>query len=226
MQSNTLYARRRPSARRPSAAIIAASQFVDRGPAAGSRHQPGHDDLVAGFRAGRPDAVQAVYQRYARPVATVARSVVGNDQAMIDDIVQQTFAKAWQAAARFDDTRELAPWLYTIARRTAIDHVRAERRPDRSDQRPETKLEAATASDSLERTWEAFEVRRAVGRLPADEREIVRLSHLLGLTHHEIAERLHVPVGTVKSRSHRAHRRLTSALAHLRSARQVKTDET
>jgi RNA polymerase sigma-70 factor (ECF subfamily) len=171
------------------------------------------DNLVAEFRAGRPDAVRAVYRQYARPVATVARSVVGNDQSLIDDIVQQTFTKAWQAAHTFDQSRELAPWLYAIARRTAIDQVRAERRPTRGDHAPE--VEVAVAPVSLERTWEAFEVRRAVEGLPADEREIVRLGHLFGLTHPEIAERLRIPVGTVKSRSHRAHRRLSTALAHL-----------
>ena len=170
-------------------------------------------NLVAGFRAGQPDAVRAVYQQFARPVATVARSVVGNDQSLIDDVVQQTFTKAWQAAHTFDQSRELAPWLYAIARRTAIDQVRSERRPTRGDHEPE--VDVAVPPASLERTWEVFEVRRAVEQLPPDEREIVRLGHMVGLTHPEIAQRLGIPVGTVKSRSHRAHRRLSQALAHL-----------
>jgi predicted DNA-binding protein (UPF0251 family) len=51
--------------------------------------------------------------------------------------------------------------------------------------------------------------------LPDDEREIVRLAWFVGLSHPEIAERLGVPVGTVKSRSHRAHKRLASLLAHV-----------
>jgi RNA polymerase sigma-70 factor (ECF subfamily) len=58
---------------------------------------------------------------------------------------------------------------------------------------------------------------RAVDALAADEAEIVRLQHLGGLTHREISERLGLPLGTVKSRSHRAHRRLAVLLAHLRS---------
>ena len=68
---------------------------------------------------------------------------------------------------------------------------------------------------SLESTWEAWEVRLAVDRLPDDEREVVRLAWFLGLSHPEIAEQLSVPIGTVKSRSHRAHRRLASLLAHV-----------
>ena len=170
-------------------------------------------ELIEKFRAGDPDAIRAIYREYARPVATVARSIVGNDQSLIDDVVQQTFTKAWRAAARFDPDRDLAPWLYSIARRAAIDAVRAERRPHRGDHEPE--VDVAVPPESLERTWEAYEVRRAVEALPPDEREVVRLGHLGGLTHAEISARVGVPVGTVKSRSYRAHRRLAAALAHV-----------
>ena len=58
-------------------------------------------------------------------------------------------------------------------------------------------------------------MRSALDELPADEREVVRLAHYVGLTQSQIAERLDVPIGTVKSRSSRAHRRLASLLAHV-----------
>ena len=67
-----------------------------------------------------------------------------------------------------------------------------------------------------EQAYDAWEVRQAIDALPADEREVVRLQHLEGLTHAEIAERLGVPLGTVKSRSFRAHQRLAIALSALR----------
>jgi RNA polymerase sigma-70 factor (ECF subfamily) len=60
------------------------------------------------------------------------------------------------------------------------------------------------------------EVRRAIDELAPEEREVVRLQHLDGLTHAEIAERLGIPLGTVKSRSYRAHRQLAARLGHLR----------
>lgn len=164
------------------------------------------------FRAGDPDAVRVIFRRYAGPVQTVVMSIIG-DHELAADAVQQTFVKAWKAASSFDADRELAPWLYSIARRTAIDVVRAERRPTRGDHAPE--VDGAVTPLSFERTWEAFEVRRAIDDLPADERDVIRLTHLLGMTQAEIAERLGVPLGTVKSRAHRAHRRLAAALAHL-----------
>jgi RNA polymerase sigma-70 factor (ECF subfamily) len=169
--------------------------------------------LVEDFRAGDPDAVRAVYRRYAGAVQTVARSIIGSDDALCADVVQQTFTKAWRAARTFDGERDLGPWLYAIARRTAIDALRAERRPTRGDHAPETDVEVVTLS--FEQAWEAHEVRTALDDLPPDERAVVRLAHVAGLSHVEVAERLGVPLGTVKSRMHRAHRRLAVALAHL-----------
>jgi RNA polymerase sigma-70 factor (ECF subfamily) len=69
---------------------------------------------------------------------------------------------------------------------------------------------------SVERSYEVAEVRAAIDTLPDDEREVVRLQHLEELTHAEVADRLGVPVGTVKSRSFRAHRHLAARLGHLR----------
>jgi RNA polymerase sigma-70 factor (ECF subfamily) len=73
----------------------------------------------------------------------------------------------------------------------------------------------ATLPPGLETVWEVFEVREAVDQLPDEERLVVKLSHFDGYTHVEIAEQLGIPVGTVKSRSHRAHRRLLELLSHL-----------
>ena len=75
-------------------------------------------------------------------------------------------------------------------------------------------VDVAIDAMSFESSWERFEVRRAIDGLPPDERQVVRLAHLGGMTHSEIAERLGVPIGTVKSRSSRAHRRLVAALEH------------
>jgi RNA polymerase sigma-70 factor (ECF subfamily) len=66
--------------------------------------------------------------------------------------------------------------------------------------------------------WEAWEVRSALDRISADERAVLHATHYLGLTHEETAERLGVPIGTVKSRSYRAHRRMAGLLAHLDEA--------
>jgi len=69
---------------------------------------------------------------------------------------------------------------------------------------------------SFEGMWEAWEVRAALDKLPKEERAIIETTHYRQLTMAETAEELGIPVGTVKSRSHRAHRRLAEVLSHLR----------
>ena len=174
-------------------------------------------ELANRFPGGGDDVLRAVYARFAGAVNTVAMSILG-DQGRAADVVQATFVNAWQAAARFDSSRELGPWLYTIARRQAIDAFRRERRTEPTDP---SELDLVELPPSLEQAWEAWQVRLALDQLPQDERDVVRLSWFEGLAHPEIADHLGVPLGTVKSRSHRAHRRLASLLAHVRDANQT-----
>jgi RNA polymerase sigma factor (sigma-70 family) len=174
-------------------------------------------DDVARFCAGDPDAVRVVYREYGRLVFAVAYRALGSRE-LAEEATQQTFVKAWRAAASFDPARELGPWLATIARRTAID---VHRRQPRVDTEP---LDDATAADravltvpvGVEQLFDVWSVRAAIDELPADEREVMRLQHVEELTQSEVAERLGVPVGTVKSRSFRAHRRLAERLGYLR----------
>lgn len=172
---------------------------------------PDDADIAARFAAGDEAAVRAVYDRYAGPIVTVAIGTLGKRE-LADEVVQTTMLKAWRAAASFDPSRELGPWLYAIARRVAIDVYRREKR-SAADELSDDQVSVVPLS--FERTWEAWEVRTALDELPADERAVVRLSHFAGMTHPEIAQHLGVPVGTVKSRSNRAHKRLAALLAHV-----------
>ena len=162
------------------------------------------------FRSGDPDAVRAIYQEFGRAVFTVALGVLG-DRGLAEEAVQTTFLQAWQACSHYDPDRDPAPWLYAIARRAAIDLYRRERRHMRSEDQPEM----AALPDTFEATWEAWEIRLSLDRLPDEERAVVRAIHFLGMSHRQAAEFLSLPVGTIKSRSHRAHRRLAEMLAHL-----------
>lgn len=81
-----------------------------------------------------------------------------------------------------------------------------------------SEVDAPSTPPGLESAWEMFEVRRALDDLPDDEREVIRLNHFAGLSHAEIADHIGIPLGTVKSRSHRAHQRLSELLKHLEEA--------
>jgi RNA polymerase sigma factor (sigma-70 family) len=173
--------------------------------------------LSARFRDGDPDAVRAAYSTYGRLVYGVAYAILA-DRGLSEEATQQTFLNAWRSASSVDPGRELGPWLATIAKRASIDIYRREAR------RAARPLEDVPADDpalssptfSLDDAYDVWEVRRAVSLLPSDEQEVVRAQHFEGLTHQQIAARFGIPVGTVKSRSHRAHRRLASSLWHLR----------
>ncbi|MBA2338681.1 MAG: RNA polymerase sigma factor [Acidimicrobiia bacterium] len=171
-------------------------------------------DLVARFVSGDPGAVGDLYRRYARPMYTLALRSLG-DRGLAEEAVQQSFLQAWRAAGRFDPARDVAPWLFTITKRVAVDLYRRERR-----HRNHSVIDdrAADTPTDLETAWTAWEVRRALDEMPADERLIVEVTHFLGLTHEQAAARLGIPIGTVKSRSHRAHRRLAALLLHLQEA--------
>jgi RNA polymerase sigma-70 factor (ECF subfamily) len=165
--------------------------------------------MLERFRQGDEAAIKAVYDRFGGPVHALALSILG-DHGLAADATQQTFIKAWRAATTYDPDRELAPWIFTIARRTAIDIYRKQSKTKVSDQ-----IDLVEMPPAIDRMWEIFEVRSAVDRLPEDERQVIRLSHFEGLSHSEIAERIGIPLGTVKSRSFRAHQRLVELLKHL-----------
>jgi RNA polymerase sigma factor (sigma-70 family) len=172
---------------------------------------------ISRFSEGDPGAVRDVYREYGRLVFAVAYKLL-SDRDLAEEAVQQTFVQAWRASAAFDTARELGPWLATIARRAAIDiHRREARRSHRSlDDVDPADPALVNLPESVERAYEIWEVRRALNELPPDDATLIRLQHLEGFTFAEIAERLAIPLGTVKSRSFRAHRRLAGLLGHLR----------
>jgi RNA polymerase sigma-70 factor (ECF subfamily) len=169
------------------------------------------------FRDGDPDAVRSIYREYGRLVYAIAFKILG-ERGLAEEAVQLVFVKAWRAAESFDERRELGPWLAAIARRVAIDLYRRERirAADPIDSVRETDPALTSSPASAEAIYDIWEVRQAVAQLPAEESEVVRLQHFEGLTHVDIAEQLGVAVGTVKSRSFRAHKRLAALLGHLR----------
>ena len=164
------------------------------------------------FSKGDPDAAASLYEEYGGAVFTVALSIL-NDRELAADATQQTFVKAWKSARTYDPDRPFPPWIYAIARRASIDIWRTERSRERSTSSDD--VDVAETPPGIEHAWQRFEVRTALNDLSEEEREVIRLTHYDGYTHSQAAEVLGVSIGTIKSRSHRAHRRLADLLAHL-----------
>ena len=159
-----------------------------------------------------PTGTAMLYRAYGRLVFSIAYRILG-DTGRSEEATQTAFTKLWQAAARVDPDRDVRPLLFTIVRRTAYDMSESSRRQNWT---PLEDIAEPSVDDGLDRLSTEWQVRQAVDSLPEDEREIVRLQHLEGMTHTEVAEHLGLPVGTVKSRSFRAHKRLLSLLGPLR----------
>lgn len=166
------------------------------------------------FSAGDTGALREVYRQYAGAVYGLSYRVL-RDHGLAEEATQSAFVNAWRGAGSYDPARDLGPWLFTIARRAAIDIYRREQR-HRAAAPLDTEI--AVLPVSLDDTWRAWQVQEALRELPDAEREVLRCTHFLGLTHEETAQRLNIPVGTVKSRGHRAHRKLAGMLAHLEEA--------
>ena len=174
-------------------------------------------DLLDAFRRREPQAVRALYEEYGKLVYAVAIRTLGRHD-LAEDATQQTFVRAWQAADRVDVSRNIAPWLATIAKRVAIDMYRHEARRSASglDEVSQHDPALVTLPPELGTADAVWRVRGAIDELPPEEAAVVRMQHLDGMTHTEISEKLDIPLGTVKSRSHRAHARLAKLLGHLR----------
>lgn len=173
--------------------------------------------LAERFRDGDEAAMRELYQDFAAPMYVIALKLLGRHD-LAADTVQRAFVQAWRAADRFDVERGLQPWLYAITRRAAIDVYRRERRASEMlPLEPEQVDRVLVSHDpGMEETWRAWQVRRALDQLPPDEREVLWLAYHGSHTQSEIAAHLGIALGTVKSRTSRAQRRLAGLLAHLR----------
>jgi RNA polymerase sigma-70 factor, ECF subfamily len=178
-------------------------------------------ELLASIAGGDERAIARLYDAYARAVFALAFRITGT-QADAEEVVQETFAQVWRDAASYDGSRATAlTWLVMIARSRALDRMRKHQRGAKALDRATTQSPYAPPAmaewtsdpaDGLERTERERHVAAAVHALPSDVRQIVELGFFEGLSHSEIAERLGLPLGTVKSRMCRAFRLLRGSL--------------
>ncbi len=172
------------------------------------------EELLAGLADGDEVAAVEFVQRFDRRVFGLAVGIVGN-AASADEVVQQTFERAWLRAASFDPRRgSVATWLLTIARNLSIDELRR-KRPEAVDPSLLEGGDPATSDAPAEaavRGSEVAEVQAALRRLPDEQRRAVLLAALHGHTAGEIAALEGIPLGTAKTRIRSGLRRVRAAL--------------
>ena len=146
----------------------------------------------------------------------------GRDEA--EDVLQRTFLDLWRHADRYDQGQSFSGWLFTIAHRRAVDHLRS-RRPAVIPVEVLREMMGDDGRETAERFAWAADVRAALTQLPQEQRETIELAYFGDRTQREISRELAVPLGTVKARMARGTRALGGLLrAHASSTSGTATE--
>jgi RNA polymerase sigma-70 factor (ECF subfamily) len=161
------------------------------------------DELLQRTSQGDQAAFSTLYDHLAPRVLGLIRRLVV-DHAQSEEVAQEVFLEVWQSAARFDPNKGRAiGWIMTIAHRRAVDRIRAAQASRDRDTRigiRDLPLEFDQVAEAVEVKIEHRRVEGAMLRLSESQREAVSLAYYGGLTQTEIADRLGIPLGTVKTR--------------------------
>lgn len=166
------------------------------------------EGLMAAYAAGDHRALEALFNRYAAVLLRVLQRQVSSEEA--EDLVQQTFLQVHRARHDFDASQRFRPWLFTIALNLRREHHR------RRGRRPETLL--AQLPERSAPVWvdnahdAAGDLDWALASLPFEQREVIELHWLEGLSFREIAETMSLSRAAALARAHRGYVRLRSLL--------------
>ncbi len=182
--------------------------------------------LVALAARGEEEGLAELYDRFGRIAFGLALRVL-RDRALAEDAVQDAFLDVWRSAGRFVPERAKAStWLLTFVHRRSVDLVRREERR-RAEPLEQAGEPAGDAAD--EAVWLRLQrerVQQALAALPDQQREALELAYYGGFTQSELADRLGVPIGTIKSRMFAGLARLAELLGNGKAEWEASTSTT
>ena len=171
--------------------------------------------LIRSIAERRPEALAALWDRHAPNLLALVRRILGEEA---EDVVQEAFVHVWNHAARYDPSRSsVSTWLVLITRSRAIDRLRHRQVVDRTHEASQREVppDGHASPEGVESvlTRERRErVRRELENLPPEQRQVLEMAFYEGLSQAEIAARADLPLGTVKTRTLLAMKKLRSAL--------------
>ncbi|MDP9121612.1 MAG: sigma-70 family RNA polymerase sigma factor [Acidobacteriota bacterium] len=164
----------------------------------------------------RSEALTELYRRHSPLLFAMARRILGSP-ADAEEVLQEVFVHVWNQAARYDSSRSsVSTWLVLITRSRAIDRLRTRKVVERTheaahlDRPPEHTSFEGVEAVFIEQRRER--VRRELEKLPKEQRQVLEMAFYQGLTQSEIAARAGLPLGTVKTRTLLAMKKLRTAL--------------
>jgi RNA polymerase sigma-70 factor (ECF subfamily) len=179
------------------------------------------DDIIERCLNGDQAAWEAIVRLYRRKIFNVAYKFVGRHD-LAEDLTQDVFLKLYKSLDTFDRRANFQTWLISVSRNLCIDHYRAVRKERETINRDVDPADFAPAApearadSQLEQRDRVTLVRRALDKLAPTLRTAVMLRDIQELTYQEIADRLHLPEGTVKSRINRGRTELARQIQRLR----------
>lgn len=162
------------------------------------------------------EALAELYDRHASMLLALAQRVLGSREEA-EEVVQEALLQVWSQATRYDpDRSSVSTWMVLITRSRAIDRLRNRKVIERTTvavQREETTTHASPAGVGAVLRYErGLRLRRELDRLPEEQRDVLERAFFQGMTQREIAERTGIPLGTVKTRTLLAMKKLRAAL--------------
>ena len=169
-------------------------------------------------------ALLALYEQYGKAVYSLAYRILQN-AALAEEVTQDTFLKVWQHKTSWDpDKGKLKNWLLTITHFTAVDRLRQERRQPDLHPASIDEIEDQLLASHPEMLWpDGSILRLLLAQLPDEQALLIYLAFFQGMSHSEIADQTHIPLGTVKTRLRTGLQRLR--VLWLESAKQTSTPQ-
>lgn len=169
-------------------------------------------ELVRDVAEGRREALGELYDRFAPRLLGVAQRLL-RSRGEAEDLVHDVFIEAWRRAGSYEPARaSVASWLLLLVRSRALDRLRSARRWQSIERVVALSSDAQHALPSPAEFGDAAALRAFVTGLPVDQRAVLELGFFAGCSYPEIARRLLIPVGTVKSRMARALQNMRAQL--------------
>jgi len=166
-------------------------------------------ELVRLVLDGDDEAFEHLFDRYRDAIRRLFVQRLGGEADDADDLLQETFIKVYLNLHRYDDGYTFGQWLYTIARNTFIDFSRKRQSDLSIDERFSSPAATTpTPEESIINSQQRTQIERYLDALPEQYKQLFRLRFMDEYSYEEIAEKLHLPMGTVKTQIHRARERM------------------
>ncbi len=158
--------------------------------------------LVQGLKAGDKAAIDQLYKMYAGSLFGIITRIVKFDE-IAEDVLQDTFLKIWKSIGQYDCTKgRLFTWMANLAKNTAIDQIRSKHYVNgiKTDDLEEMPVDILDLKNHTQLNSDTIGIKQLMQHLKADQKRIIDLFYFQGYTHVEVAEKLNIPLGTVKTK--------------------------